>query len=130
MLNADNKIKQEQLLGGDSRISQSLLLGGNVPIAEHLLLTPKKVDAVDAAKDEDDVDVDVDDADFEHLDYLEPGDDVPLTSRRSPSRRMPTIKVRTAIIAAVLLVLLISLVTAFFATGGTERLRGPGEYRK
>jgi hypothetical protein len=128
LLGGDNQIKQEQLLGGDNKINQTLLMGGNKAIADHLLLNPRQSDAADDPKDENDLNDD--DTDFEHLDYLEPGDDVALTSGRRPIRRMPRIKIKTALIASTLLVLLICLITVIFARGGKEHPLGPGDYRK
>jgi hypothetical protein len=121
-------IPKHFLLGGDNKINQTLLMGSNKPIAEHLLLNRRQPDVADDAKDENDLNDDV--TDFEHLDYLEPSDDVPLTSGRRLSRRMPKIKFKIAVIASTLMVLLICLITVIFARGGKEHPLGPGDYRK
>jgi hypothetical protein len=121
-------IPRHLLLSGDNKINQTLLMGSNRPIAEHLLLNPRRSDVADDTKDENDLNDD--DMDFEHLDYLEPSDDVPLTSGRRLSRRMPKIKVKTAVVASTLLVLLICLITVIFTRGGKEHPLGPGDYRK
>lgn len=126
LLGGDNAIKREHLLGGNNKINHSLLLGGNKPIAEHLLMQPRQQGSEDEVKHEE---TDVVDDDFEHLDYLEPTDDMPLTSRKRFKRLLPRISYRSAVIAATVLVLLICGITVIFALGGEQHPFGPGDYK-
>lgn len=128
LLGGSNALKREHLLGGDNKINQSLLLGGSKPLAEHLLLRPRLPDSEDERREENALEDDHDD--FEHLDYLEPTDDMSLTSGRRFRQRLLRISFRNAIIAATFVVLLVCLVTVVVAVGGQEHLLGPGDYRK
>jgi hypothetical protein len=128
LLSGNNALKPEHLLGGNNKINQTLLLGGNKPIPEHLLLGPNVKDRKDeleegtAWEDEDD--------DFQHLDYLEPTDDMPLTSRTRLRQRLPRFSFRNAMIAATLVVLIGSLIAFIVAIGGSEHPLGRDDYKQ
>ena len=114
LLGGDNSIKREQLLGGNNKIDRSLLLGGNKPLPDHLLLMPMRADTEDEAQDENDLH---ENTDFEHLDYLEQTDEMPLTPRAKSKGRMPKVTYKTAIIVATVLVLLLCLMILLLVKG-------------
>lgn len=69
-------------------------------------------------------DAEIETADFEHLDYLEPGDDVPLTSSgnkvgKANGKRLSRVSFRNAAIAGTLLILLFCgiMVVVIFLVG-------------
>jgi hypothetical protein len=141
LLSANSALKPSHLLNGDNKINQSLLLsggGGNKPIAEHLLLQPRFVDVDEARErkervlDEDGEDVE---DEFEHLDYLEATDDMPLTStitsRRSFRQGLRRVSLRSAFVGATVVVVVVCLivVVGVVAAGGKEHELGPGDYK-
>lgn len=128
LLSGNNALKREHLLGGNNKINQTLLLRGNKPIAEHLLLRPNLMDRKDELKDgtalEDEND------DFEHLDYLEPTDEMPLNSKKWLRQRLPRFSLRNATIAATSVVLVVSLIAFIVTVGGPKHPLGRDDYKE
>jgi hypothetical protein len=105
-------------------------------------LQPRFVDGDEARERErkgleEDGDGEEGDEDFEHLDYLEATDDMPLTStltstsRRSFRQGLRGVSLRSAFIGATVVVVVVCLivVVGVFAAGGKEHELGPGDYK-
>lgn len=124
LLHGATPLPTTHLLNGATKIKRTLLLGGNTPIAEHLLLRPN---LADKPTKEDPLDEDPNETgDFSHLDYLETTDSMPLTSRR---RQLPRVSLRSAMVGATVVVLLVCAVAVWAVVGGPERPLGREDYR-